>query len=768
MVGPRTTVSLAQTYPEIAAQWHPIKNGAETPNGVTAKSGVKRWWICSKGHEWFAVVASRTKGSNCPFCAGKKVTTETSLLALNPKLAHQWHPTMNGDLTPAQVPPSGSKVVWWQCEKGHEWQSSMNNRSKGQGCPYCERRRASSENNLAVAFPEIAAQWHPTKNVPVNPEQVSPNSRTNFWWICSKGHEWLISPNGRRDRGCPYCANKAVNSENSLAITQPELAAEWHPSKNFPLTPEGLTWGSSKKVWWKCRYGHEWQTTVANRSGLNTACPKCSPQSSRLEIRIYAEFFKLLGSANWREKISGMEADIFLPSINIALEVDGAYWHSAKVEKDAAKQKRFADAGVLLLRIREFPLQQIGPNDVVFQSKQSHEEILPKIAVALTSMISDLSQRQIVERYAVEGRIVAQAEYLELLSKFPGPAKGRSLVDVAPEIAGQWNQSKNEALLPSMFSVGSSLKVWWRCEHGHEWQSSISGRTGKAGNGCPFCAGRLATASRNLSTEFPEVATQWNFSKNIGVTPKDISPHSGKKYWWSCKKGHDYYATVDGRVRGSGCPYCSGARLTNERSFAAVCPELVAQLNVDRSANADPAAVTAFSANKVWWRCLSGHEWEATWGARASGTGCPYCAGNLVSPEASLATLHPDLVEEWDVDRNMPLTPDQIRPGSGIKVWWHCCEGHIWQAAPYTRVKGHGCQKCAQAAKVASRALNLDTVISWIKNYLVSTGKIPTQYSGVVIEAPDENWNSIYQALRQGRRGLPKVGGIRQLLERES
>ena len=324
MVGPRTTVSLAQAYPEIAAQWHPIKNGAGTPDGVTEKSGVKRWWICSKGHEWFAVVASRTKESSCPFCAGKKVTTETSLLALNPKLAHQWHPTMNGDLTPAQVPPSGSRVVWWQCEKGHEWQSTINNRAKGQGCPYCGRRRASSENNLAVVFPEIAAQWHPAKNVPVTSDQVSPTSRTKFWWICSKGHEWLTSPGGRRDRGCPYCANKAVNPENSLAITQPELAAEWHPSKNFPLTPERVTWGSRKKVWWKCRYGLEWQTSIANRSGLSTACPKCSPQSSRLEIQIYAEFSKLLGTATWREKISGMEADIFLPSIDIALEVDGA------------------------------------------------------------------------------------------------------------------------------------------------------------------------------------------------------------------------------------------------------------------------------------------------------------------------------------------------------------------------------------------------------------------------------------------------------------
>ena len=64
---------LAAVYPEIALEWHPVKNGNLTPYHVTAKSGKKVWWMCSGGHEWESLVSNRTKnGSGCPYCQEKK------------------------------------------------------------------------------------------------------------------------------------------------------------------------------------------------------------------------------------------------------------------------------------------------------------------------------------------------------------------------------------------------------------------------------------------------------------------------------------------------------------------------------------------------------------------------------------------------------------------------------------------------------------------------------------------------------------------------
>jgi len=103
--------SLFVMYPEIAKQWHPNKNLSIKPDMVKPKSNKKFWWICEKGHEWQTIVNGRTRGEGCPFCAGKQVGTDNSLQALNPKLAEQWHPTKNDDLTPNDVMPNTKKSL---------------------------------------------------------------------------------------------------------------------------------------------------------------------------------------------------------------------------------------------------------------------------------------------------------------------------------------------------------------------------------------------------------------------------------------------------------------------------------------------------------------------------------------------------------------------------------------------------------------------------------------------------------------------------------
>lgn len=61
---------------------------------------------------------------------------------------------------------------------------------------------------------------------------------------------------------------------NSLAKVHPELVSEW-AERNFPLTPDDITYGSNKRVWWKGSCGHEWQASVKARS-KGEGCPICS------------------------------------------------------------------------------------------------------------------------------------------------------------------------------------------------------------------------------------------------------------------------------------------------------------------------------------------------------------------------------------------------------------------------------------------------------------------------------------------------------------
>ena len=127
-------------------------------------------------------------------------------------LLDQWHPDRNSGLTPGQVTAGSHKKVWWRCKMGHEWQAEVRSRYLGTGCPYCAGKKAvPGESDLVTRKPELAAQWHPTKNGAITPDQVTPGSHKKVWWVCPKGHQWQALVMARSaGEGCPVCAGKAV------------------------------------------------------------------------------------------------------------------------------------------------------------------------------------------------------------------------------------------------------------------------------------------------------------------------------------------------------------------------------------------------------------------------------------------------------------------------------------------------------------------------------------------------------------------------------
>ena len=274
---------LASQRPELAAQWHPAKNSGLTPADVPLGTHRMAWWVCEKGHEWRAMVKSRAiDGTGCPVCANRRIVPgENDLAATHPDLARQWHPTRNGALTPRDVVAGTRRKVWWVCEKGHAWQAAVSFRADGVGCPVCAGRKVvPGENDLASHFPDLAAQWHPDRNGGLTPAGVMPYSGRKVWWRCPLGHAYLAAVRERTGTGagCPYCAGRRVLAGfNDLKTREPELAAQWHPALNGALTPEQVTAGSHKKVWWECPSGHIWKAVVYSRAGpRRSGCPVCA------------------------------------------------------------------------------------------------------------------------------------------------------------------------------------------------------------------------------------------------------------------------------------------------------------------------------------------------------------------------------------------------------------------------------------------------------------------------------------------------------------
>lgn len=493
-----------------------------------------------------------------------KKQKESGIATTHPQIAAQWHPTLNGELTPNDVKESSIDRVWWLCDRGHKWKTEVRVRcQKNKGCPCCNGRYVvKGKTDIESQRPDLAKQWDFEENGDYTPDKASIRSPLKIGWVCDKGHKWIaaIEHRTQRNQGCPYCSGRrAIPGETDIATQNPELMSLWDYEKNAEegIYPENIKPYSDVQTWWKCEKGHSWQTmTKILVSG--SRCPYCSGK------RVF-----------------------------------------------------------------------IGETD---------------------------------------------------------------LATANPKLASEWHPNKNKKLKPSDVLPQSNQHVWWKCTEGHEWIASIYHRS--KGTGCPYCSGKKSIVGKtDLATTMPEIVEEWNYDRNIGETPQMFTKLSNKKVWWKCNEGHEWMARICGRTRGTGCPYCSGNKpIVGETDLATILPDIVEEWNYDRNIGKTPQMFTKNSGQKIWWKCTKGHEWMARICDRTRGIGCPYCLGRKpIVGETDLETLMPEIVEEWNYDRNIGKTPQMFTKNSGKKVWWKCQLGHEWRTAIRIRTGlGSGCPKCAK------------------------------------------------------------------------
>jgi hypothetical protein len=658
--------SLAAARPDVAAEWHPTRNHPLMATHVTYASGQKVWWRCTSGHEWQTTVANRTSGkqSRCPQCSlrQKHLPREgRSLAELYPEIAAQWDPQRNTGVTPAMVKPGSARKVWWHCPVcGHSYQASVGSRAlKGTGCEPCSYRtrgpliaKPKEAESLAERCPDIAAQWHPSKNGNRGPEDVKAGSDIFAWWVCERGHAWRARVYSRtspgKSRGCPECQHLPAPGQ-SIADLYPSIAAEWHPTKNGLMRPDGVKPGSSRKVWWKCRaMGHEWQTAISNRA-RGTGCRVCSlwgtsEQEIRLRYELEAAGCPVAHDRSLIE-VSGrgpVEADITVADWRVIIEFDGARFHSGAdgETRDRCQTEALIAAGWTVIRVREVPLSPLTPNDVVV--RQGANVKLTSLAVLgkLESLGHNGSKFSTYRDDPEPWATAAADEFLQQL-------RTRSLSTLYPEIAREWDPTKNGERSPDCTNPGSKEPAHWICaECGHGWSTSPKHRTGD-GTGCPACAAK--SRGTNRSTPAPG------------------------------------------------------------QSLADLRPELLRIWHPERNGDLTLHALKPKTSRIVWWRCPDcGREWQTT----PSNAGCRACGAKRRGekrrqppPGRSLADMYPTIAAQWHPRKNAPLTPDQINPGTTTRIWWLCenCR-HEWQTNPSNRVRGNtGCPSCAGKRRSAKR-----------------------------------------------------------------
>jgi len=616
------------------------------------------------------------------------------------ELARQWHPTKNASLTSDAVTPHSGQKVWWLCAHGHEWKAVINSRTRGMGCPYCAGQKPTADRNVATKYPKLVEEWDWGKNNHRRPEDFTPRSSEKVWWRCERGHSWQATISNRTrdyEGGCPCCSNRKLCADNSLAQVRPDIAEGWHPSKNAPLTPSNVIAGGSKKVWWICKHDHEWQAPIGSRVISGTGCPKCSLQTSRIEIAVYSELVALFSDVAWREKILGFECDIYLRDHNIGVEIDGVYWHSRRPEQELAKSAAFEAAGIQLFRVREAGLPLLSERDITFKFSEDEFLVISRLVSSLLKHAEIRDQQRAKLRDYVKGPgVINEGLYRKYVANLPAPPPGHSLADKQPDIAKQWAYDLNAPLSPEHFRPQANKKVWWRCENGHTWKTTLNIRVHQ-GTGCPACPREAVRPADgwNLAVVNPSLASELHLEKNGDIRPQDVFPKSNQKVWWQCSKGHEWQATVSSRADGSGCPYCYGRFATKENNLASKFPELLEQWDGEKNIGLNPSDFTPRTNKKVWWRCAKGHSWQTSVINRTKvKTGCPECW--KVSPRSPLRKYTPADMERIAAKKGGRCLSTEFR-GVDVKHRWQCAKGHEWDAVPKNLLSHDSwCPVCAR------------------------------------------------------------------------
>ncbi len=487
--------------PLLSKEWNNEKNGLLQPIMVSPMSHKKVWWKCEKGHEWQATISSRSNGSGCPFCSGRKpIVGINDLPTTNPELIEEWDKTRNSTIDLHSVMRNSHKKVWWVCSVcGNEWQAYISDRSRGNGCPACTFANRTSE-------PEQVLFYYVKK--------AFPNAINSFH------AKWL-----------------SRSSEIDIYIPSLHLGIEydgerWHrdPTKDIAKN--------------KMAFEHGIQIVRFREFG----CPALNDDSKSISLEPKDSSFQYL--------IHGIETlfnyirdkyQVNMANQTIDLSSDLIKIYSSY--EGNKRQKSLASLSPQIAATWNYERNEgLKPENI---ANQSNKKVWWRCSVCGYEW-----------QATVNNRIKRGCPACSNKTVWVGH---NDICTVLPEMAKDWNYEKNGDLKPEMYTVGSYEAVWWKCPIcSYEWKSKIYDRKrsydrNKGTISCPACAGKHIWKGHNdLLSQNPQLASEWCYDKNGDLRPDEITLGSTKGVWWRCSVCQNEWRTsVYNRSKNhSGCPKC--------------------------------------------------------------------------------------------------------------------------------------------------------------------------------------------------------------------
>jgi very-short-patch-repair endonuclease len=633
----------------------------------------------------------------------QKSTTRLSLAEANKKLSEEWHPNLNGNLSPEDVTAHSARKVWWKCKNGHEWEATINKRSYGRNCPICSGKVASKWRNLKTENPSLAAEWHSTMNK-FGPENYLPNSSKKVWWICPNGHEWEATIYSRKVNSCPICNLRHVTKDGkrkTLKEEAPYLLEEIDNEIEEPLKISDLYIGSNRSISWKGKCGHQWKTTIRRRLD-GRRCPYCANQLTDISNNLPTKFPKLIDE--WDFEKNTKDPNLVNPG-----SPEKVWWKCIRGHSWQAKINSRTRQGTgcpscnpqtskteirvlseLEALFEEKPLWRSKvanyEADILFKSK--------KIIIEVDGYPWHDNENS-YKRDRQKNKIFQESDYVVYrLRDYRLKA-----------ISGSKNVSLDELnLVTSIKSlVNAVAHDFPKIVKSENLKKYVSDSSYVNESGYSYLVNLLPgpEPQNSFAANCPEMIEEWDIEKNSPLTPEKVHKASGVKAFWKCKFGHSWSAIVAQRsTKKTGCPYCAGVKSDKSTSLTALFPTIAAEWHPSKN-QFDPSKISSHNKISAWWVCKNGHEWKTSVGNRTSqGTGCPYCSGKKATEDRNFLVCSPDIALYFDAMANAPLSPADFTPKSEKKVTWTCPRGHSWMRSIANQVKsGPVCPICRKSHK---------------------------------------------------------------------
>lgn len=562
--------------PNLALEWDYEKNAPFRPENVAYSSNKQFSWICSKGHSFVATPNSRTnKNSGCKYCSNKAVLKGFNDLShTNPQIASEWDYEKNGTASPDNYSAGSDKKYYWICPNGHDsYLARIKQRTAGKGCPLCERTKAGENiaasaikkrGSIAERYPTLLVEWD-YENNDAGPECYSANSSKYVWWKCSWcSNSWRakIETRTKMNSGCPKCnfRNKTSFPEQAvffyLKILFPDAQNSFTeffekmeldiyiPSIQAGIEYDGIHWhgkSRSEKDREKYRLCHEQGITLYRiRESSEDASDICDEYVVREDFSSYESLDKAITIV--LESILKRKIKEFIVDTKSDRNLISAQYYTT-LRENSLEYKFPAIA-------REWHPQKNGdirPDMVVACSQVKYWWICPDCGHEYEQRVSE---RTLKNRGCKKCSSLSKSQRMRIRNLVSGE---NDLVTLYPNLMKEWDYDKNTEFSPNTLTSGSKEEVAWICQKcGTHWVAAIQART--AGSGCPSCGRKKAGISKkqgsilkygSLQSTYPEIAAQWDYEENNGVTPDQISPiDKSSEFHWICSCGTKWISNV--------------------------------------------------------------------------------------------------------------------------------------------------------------------------------------------------------------------------------